>query len=155
MSALPPIATAKADSRKRSCLLYPRKRTLMLFDHLVSLRKQRRRDPYTECLGGLEIDYQLVLGRRLYRQVRWLLALEDAIDIARRLPELIDVIRTVRDQASIDDMESSVVDRGEFVPRRRVDIYFARGCRQAPRRHYQAAVRRARELRDGTLDLIG
>jgi len=27
MSALPPIATAKADSRKRSCPLYPRKRT--------------------------------------------------------------------------------------------------------------------------------
>jgi hypothetical protein len=27
MSALPPIATAKADSRKKSCLLYPRKRT--------------------------------------------------------------------------------------------------------------------------------
>jgi hypothetical protein len=26
-SALPPIATAKADSRKRSCPLYPRKRT--------------------------------------------------------------------------------------------------------------------------------
>jgi hypothetical protein len=27
MSALPPIATAKADSRKRSCPHYPRKRT--------------------------------------------------------------------------------------------------------------------------------
>src|SRR5262245_5354952 len=27
MSALPPIATAKADIRKPSCLLYPRKRT--------------------------------------------------------------------------------------------------------------------------------
>jgi len=27
MSALPPIATAKADIRKRSCLLYPQKRT--------------------------------------------------------------------------------------------------------------------------------
>ena len=27
MSALPPIATAKADSRKRSCLLYPGKQT--------------------------------------------------------------------------------------------------------------------------------
>src|SRR5262245_53749399 len=27
MSALSPIATAKADIRKRSCLLYPRKRT--------------------------------------------------------------------------------------------------------------------------------
>jgi hypothetical protein len=67
----------------------------MLFDHLVGLRKQRRRDRYTECLSCLEIDHQLVLGRRLYRQVCWLLALEDAIDIARRLPELVDVIRTV------------------------------------------------------------
>jgi hypothetical protein len=27
MSALPPIATAKADSRKRSCPLYPQRRT--------------------------------------------------------------------------------------------------------------------------------
>src|SRR5262245_42438832 len=27
MSALPPIATAKVDIRKRSCLLYPRKQT--------------------------------------------------------------------------------------------------------------------------------
>src|SRR5262245_6647655 len=27
MSALPPIATAKADFRKRPCLLYPQKRT--------------------------------------------------------------------------------------------------------------------------------
>ena len=30
MSALPPIATAKADFRKRSCPLYPRKRTCAL-----------------------------------------------------------------------------------------------------------------------------
>jgi len=29
MSALPSIATAKADSRARSCPLYPRKRTFM------------------------------------------------------------------------------------------------------------------------------
>jgi len=27
MSALPPIATAKADSRKQACPLYPQKRT--------------------------------------------------------------------------------------------------------------------------------
>src|SRR5262249_39947229 len=29
MSALPPIATAKADSGKQSCLLYPQKRTFI------------------------------------------------------------------------------------------------------------------------------
>ena len=43
-----------------------------------------------ERLGGLEVDHQLVLGRRLHRQVGWLLALEDAIDIACRAPELVD-----------------------------------------------------------------
>jgi uncharacterized protein (TIGR00369 family) len=37
MSALPPIATAKADSRNRSCLLYPRKRT---FDCAIGILLQ-------------------------------------------------------------------------------------------------------------------
>ena len=43
-----------------------------------------------ERLGGLEIDHQLVLGRRLHRKVGRLLALEDAIDVARRSPVLVD-----------------------------------------------------------------
>ena len=34
-----------------------------------------------ERLGGLEVDDQLELGRLLHRQVGWLLALEDTIDI--------------------------------------------------------------------------
>ena len=34
-----------------------------------------------EGLGGLEIDRQLVLGRRLHRQIGRLLALEDAVDV--------------------------------------------------------------------------
>src|SRR5262245_46971542 len=63
MSALHPIATAKADIRKRSCLLYPQKRTCAVhqpmsalgqkrthavqqtapsFEHFVSEREQRR-----------------------------------------------------------------------------------------------------------------
>ena len=43
-----------------------------------------------ERLGGLEVDDQLVLGRRLHRQVGRLLALEDAVDVAGRLPVLVD-----------------------------------------------------------------
>ena len=42
---------------------------------------------------GLEVDDQLVLGRRLHRQVGGLLALEDAIDIAGGAPEWVDRIR--------------------------------------------------------------
>ena len=41
MSALPPIATAKADSRKRSYLLYPRKQTCAL--HLAMSAKGQYR----------------------------------------------------------------------------------------------------------------
>src|SRR5262245_25820455 len=60
MSALPPIATAKADIRTRSCLLCPRKRTCAVqlgmsalgqkrtwrhsLDHLVGTREYGRRD---------------------------------------------------------------------------------------------------------------
>ena len=71
MSALPPIATVKADIRNGSCLLYPRKRTCAvqlgmsatgqkrtsrsLFDHLVRGYEQRWRNCETERLGRLEI----------------------------------------------------------------------------------------------------
>jgi hypothetical protein len=35
-------------------------------------------------LGGLEVDHQLVLGRRLHRKVSRFLAPEDAIDVSGR-----------------------------------------------------------------------
>ena len=107
MSALPPIATAKADSRGRSCLLYPRKRTcaprkLMsalgqkrthavqrigtLFDQLVGELLETHRHIEAQCLGGREVDDQLVLGRRLHRHVSRVFALQDAVDVAGCAP---------------------------------------------------------------------
>jgi hypothetical protein len=77
MSALLPIATAKANFRTRSCPLYPQKRTsavhyLMsalgqkrthavqqkrsLFDHLVGKQQERLTYRKAERLGRLEID---------------------------------------------------------------------------------------------------
>src|SRR5262245_26781194 len=41
MSALPPIETAKADSGKRSCLLYPRKRTCAVQSGMSALGHKR------------------------------------------------------------------------------------------------------------------
>ena len=50
----------------------------LLLDHLVGTSKNCGRHDEAERLGGLQVDDQLVLGRRLHRQVGGLLAFEDA-----------------------------------------------------------------------------
>ena len=87
MSALHPIATAKATSRKRSCPLYPRKRTCAvqlgmsalgqkrthapqqtasLFDHFVSAGEQLGWHVDAKRLRGLNVDDQLEFGWQFY-----------------------------------------------------------------------------------------
>ena len=79
--------------------------------HLYSITSSARassgrRHGEAERLGGLEVDHQLVLGRRLHRQVGRLLALEDAIDVAGRAPVLVDQIGPIGDQAAGGDEEA-------------------------------------------------
>src|SRR5881396_2521426 len=60
------------------------------FNHLISAAEHGLRDGEAERLCGLEVDDQLVLGRRLHRKVGRLLALEDAIDVTGGAPEGVD-----------------------------------------------------------------
>jgi hypothetical protein len=124
-----------------------------LLNHFIGGGEQRRRNSKSKCFGGLEIDHQFKFGRRLNWEIGWLLALEDAIDVTGRPPELVDSIRPVGDQAAFGDVEPIAVNRGQLVPGRKCSDQFAMNRVPGARCHDQAAVRQAREGRDGTFDL--
>jgi hypothetical protein len=74
---------------------------IFLFDHLVSAGEHGRGNVDAERLGRLEIDHQLVLGRRLHRKISRFLALEDAVDVSGRAPMQVDSVGPVGDETSV------------------------------------------------------
>src|SRR5262249_54568008 len=107
-----------------------------------------------ERFGGLEIDHQLVLGRRLYRQIGRLLALQYAINILSRLTEKFDAIGSITHQPALSDKEPAGVDPGQLCAGRpRGEPNWMDG-REPARGHDQPAVRNARKCRHGLLDLL-
>jgi len=79
----PPIAKPLLTLPHQRCLAHS-------LDHLVGAGKKRWRHREAERLRGLEIDYQVVFGRRLHRQVARLLALEDAVNVTCRATVWLD-----------------------------------------------------------------
>src|SRR5262245_50507961 len=73
MSASPPIATAKANSRKRQCPLHPRKRTCAVHTPMSALG-HKRVGPFIEKRYRRRRDVEHARARALYRFRSGLLA---------------------------------------------------------------------------------
>src|SRR6266487_1233978 len=109
-----------------------------LLDHLVRPRQHRLRDRQAESLGGLEVDDQLVLDRRLHRKVGRLRTLEDEIDIASRAPKIIGQVNSVGQEAAEFSEETVRIDGRKMVAsRQRCDLY-AMSISEAIRHHDKA-----------------
>jgi hypothetical protein len=76
-----PSQTRRHSGHPRSAIQCQQETTLCLFDHLVDASDQRGRNGQAERFHLLEVDRQLVFGRRLYQLVGGLHAPEEAIDI--------------------------------------------------------------------------
>ena len=107
-----------------------------------------------ERLGGLEVDDELVPGRRLYRKIARLLASQNAIDVSGSAAVLLEKIESIRNQSASVDEVASIVDRRQFVLGRERDDYFLIGHRQSARRQDQTAIWGARKGRDSALDVL-
>src|SRR5262249_23853967 len=94
---------------------------LRSFDHLVGACEQLDRRIEAKRLGGLQIDHQLELCRKLDRQVTRLFALENAIDVGRCASEEVGAIDSIRRQPAVLDHFAERIDHRQAIADRELE----------------------------------
>src|SRR5215467_4256615 len=94
---------------------------LRSFDHLVGACEQLDRRIEAKRLGGLQIDHQLELCRKLDRQVTGLFALENAIDVGCCASEEVGAIDSIRRQPAVLDHFAERIDHRQAIAGRELE----------------------------------
>src|SRR5262245_47183379 len=126
-----------------------------LFKNLGGAGEDRMRYRDADPVSGIKIDHKRVLGRRLYRQIGWLLALEDAIDIASGASVVIEPVRSVRDQAASGYESTIRVHCRKLIPGRQCNYLVAVNEGRGASYHDESAIRLTRKCANATFDLAG
>src|SRR6476620_11829783 len=176
MSALPPIATAKADICPWSCRLYPRKRTCAmrqcmsalghkrthaaqqkgsLFDDLIGGDQQARWNCQAKCLRRFAVDDSFELRRRLHRKVSGFCTAQDAVDIGCPLSGQIDEVSPVIHETARCDENTDRVNRGQAMLGCQRDNEITMDNGRGIWRQHQSAIRLTGVDVDGALDVGG
>src|SRR5215471_1351649 len=91
---------------------------LALFDYLVGAREQSRGNNKPECVGRLQVDDELELGRQYDRKVGGLFSFENAASVNANQAKQICHARSVAHQAASLGKLSIAMNRGQRVARR-------------------------------------
>src|SRR5215831_4256843 len=82
-------------------------------NHLVGEREHLRRNGKPERFGGLEIDYQLELGRRQHRQISGIRALENLRGVDAALAIRLGDAHAIAQKSARNSVFAKVVDCGQ------------------------------------------
>jgi hypothetical protein len=88
-------------------------------DHLVGAKQDRLRHRKAECLGGLEVDDHLELGRKLHGKIARLRAAQNAIDISRSAAKEVYLVDSVGEPAAVSGKVRYEIDSRYVVSGRR------------------------------------